>query len=171
MYVGNGDVIGRGTRTLYLARENANHFVPLFQSQDTQRHSREINPPVTTRLNSVPGDKPIANGSALNRLPRSQLEDSSSSDNGSERSTFGNANDECYLVVACDSVEALTEQDIILRRCEGLAASHLRNRPTLPCNPSDNDEPMVHADLPMRLPLYHCPFKGCEHQWDSRVAF
>ena len=107
----------------------------------------------------------------MSGFPHFELEDISTSDSSSDGSICHNDNAECYLVVKCDSVEALTEQDIVLGRCDCLAVSHLRNRPTLPCNPDNRDEPIVHEDLPVRLPLYHCPFKGCDNQWDSRSAF
>ena len=48
LYIGNGDVDGCGTQTLHLARENANHFVPLFQIREPQRHSGAPEPAVTT---------------------------------------------------------------------------------------------------------------------------
>ena len=63
--------------------------------------------------NSSQGGKEILSGSAISGFPRIELEDTSSSDSGSDRSICHNDNDECYLVVKCDSVEALTEQDIV----------------------------------------------------------
>ena len=45
LYIGNGDVVGGGAQTLHIARENANHFVPLFQIQNMQE-SRIIPPPI-----------------------------------------------------------------------------------------------------------------------------
>ena len=53
LYVGNGDVIGCGTQTLYLARESQNHFVPLFQIQEAQTRRTELKLVVATRRNSV----------------------------------------------------------------------------------------------------------------------
>ena len=34
MFIGNGDVEGNGSSTLYIARQNANHFVPLLRRHD-----------------------------------------------------------------------------------------------------------------------------------------
>ena len=100
-----------------------------------------------------------------------KFEDSSCSDSGSEQSISEPEVEDSYLAVRCHNPDALTEQDIVLKRCECLAATHLRDRPTLPAKDDNTNEPIDHQDLPMRLPLYHCPFKGCSGQWDSRDAF
>ena len=48
LYIGHGDVLGCGPQTLYLARGNANHFVHLFQVQEAQTPSPELNPALAT---------------------------------------------------------------------------------------------------------------------------
>ena len=88
----------------------------------------------------------------------------------SEDSASEDDKDDCYLAVRCDTSIATTEQDIICRRCESLA-EYLRERPTLPANVLDTSEPLDHKDLPIQLPLYHCPFKGCAKEWESRSDF
>ena len=94
----------------------------------------------------------------------------SCSDSESELSIHDDIEDDCYLIVSSSTVEPLTEQDKILHSCEALAKL-LRDRPTLPASMSNKDNPLVHRDLPVRLPLYHCPFKGCSEQWESRQDF
>ena len=37
MFIGNGDVEGNGSRILYIARQNANHFVPLLRRAATDK--------------------------------------------------------------------------------------------------------------------------------------
>ena len=43
MFIGNGDVEGNGSHCLYIARQNANHFVPLFISSTENHDDSDIN--------------------------------------------------------------------------------------------------------------------------------
>ena len=43
MFIGNGDVEGNGSRCLYIARQNANHFVPLLMSSTENHDDSDIN--------------------------------------------------------------------------------------------------------------------------------
>ena len=60
--------------------------------------------------------------------------------------------------------------------CAKRLAEHLRERPTLPARPDDPERSLTEVDLPIRLPLFSCPFRGCvfntddEAEYDEHVA-
>ena len=57
-----------------------------------------------------------------------------------------------------------TEQDAADMACRHLA-QHLRARPTLPADPKDLHAPWTDVNSGVRLPKWHCAFRGC--RWFS----
>ena len=58
-----------------------------------------------------------------------------------------------------------------LELCEELAEHYIRVRPTLPADARDTDQSCQPGDLPLRFPIFSCPFKGCTFESGSREDF
>ena len=76
-----------------------------------------------------------------------------------------------FSVRAKASGLAATEQDLVQRRCQALAESFLRKRPTLPASWEDSEHSFEDTESGIRLPLFSCPFKHCTYHTDDRTAF
>ena len=76
-----------------------------------------------------------------------------------------------FSVLANPQPPCLTEQDLVRSRCETLALQHLRQRPTLPAAWEDPAVSWTDTDSGWRIPVFSCPFKGCDFGTDSRVDF
>ena len=56
-------------------------------------------------------------------------------------------------------------------QCARRLATFLRPRPTLPAHADDTTQSFTNVKVPIRLPLYACPFKGCTYSTDDEVSF
>ena len=71
-------------------------------------------------------------------------------------------------VKQCDGQEV--EQDQMMQ-CSRELAHHLRGRPTLPASMEDPDVSFHDVEVPIRLPFYSCPFRGCAYATDERPEY
>ena len=96
-FIGNGDVKGNGARTLYIARQNANHFVPVLNAA------------------SVDEGKPIFRGSSSGNKSGSDATKASASRQSSAKAAVDLFNDRMNFI---DSDYGLNEKEIALVTAE-----------------------------------------------------
>ena len=68
------------------------------------------------------------------------------------------------------SDQPAVEEDA-LEACARRLASHLRSRPTLPARPDNPSQSILEVDIPIRLPLFSCPFSGCSFRTDDAELY
>lgn len=77
---------------------------------------------------------------------------------------------ELWQATAVRSATPAVEQDE-WAICSKLLSDHMRDRPTLPASLEDPTVSLENVAVPIRLPLYSCPFSGCVFATDDRVNF
>ena len=107
-------------------------------------------------------------------FPRGEEESSEESSNESSSSEGeDNELEEQYFSVRADDAfckQEPVEQDIIKNRCQEIRKL-LRSRPTLPLKADGSSLSSKDLATGVRLPLYSCPFSGCNDHFNNRTRF
>ena len=82
----------------------------------------------------------------------------------------GSENEFFEAAVHCAQAEDLTEQDL-WQTCAKQLSTHLRDRPILPASWHSEAKSVREVNIALKLPLYSCPFTGCDLSCDDRCLF
>ena len=89
----------------------------------------------------------------------------------SSSDTDSNSGSDDNTSVSCQANTTPVVEEDAWDQCARRLAAHLRCRPTLPACISDPTQSLTDVSVPIRLPLFSCPFKGCVFSTDDAASF